>query len=120
MNNTRLNVYNTNGDLISSIPLVEGSIESNPGIGNGYDINLTMSKSDIYRLGLSIVFMSRRDILQSKELLESVVKEYNNDINGYNRIVDRLKEQIVDYSKVDNECDEEDEYDDDGWEYDWL
>jgi hypothetical protein len=119
-------MYNVDGELIASLPLVEGKIEGKPDRNGYYDIDLTMRKEDIYRLGLNIVFMSRHDILQSKELLESMVREYNNDIKEYNKIVDKLKEQIVDCSKkeyegeCEDECDEDEDSYDDGWEYDWL
>ncbi len=116
MSNTILNMYNVDGELIASLPLVEGKIEGKPDRNGYYDINLTMNKSDLYRLGLSIIFMSRDDVMQSKELLESMIKDYNSDINEYNKIIDKLKEQIVNCGKKEFKCED----DDDGWEYDWM
>lgn len=120
MSNTILNIYNTDGELILFLPLVEGKIEGSPNRDGYYDIDLIMNKSDLYKLGLNIILMSKNDIVQSKELLELMVGKYNNDINDYNKIVDKLKEQIVDCSKKEYKCECEDECDDDGWEYDWL
>ena len=119
MSNTILNIYDTDGELITFLPLVEGSIEGKPDRDGYYDINLTMRKEDIYRLGLSIMIMSRRDIMQNKELLKMMIDKCDDDIIGYEQVIERLREQIINCNKDEVESDE-DEDDDGGWEYDWM
>jgi hypothetical protein len=111
-------MYNVDGELIASLPLVEGKIKADPGLGGYYNVDLTMKKEDIYRLGLSIMIMSKRDMMQNKELLKLMIKKYDEDVFGYEKVIERLREQIVNCNKVNDKSDEED--DEDGWEYDWM